>query len=307
VPRSVILSVLFHLAVFVLGYVGLPGLKPPPPLTETPIMVEVVDVSDITRAPPPKREDVKKPEPKKQPPKQEAEPEPAPEPEPPAPPEPPKRAETPPPPPPEPEPEPEIAAVPPPPQPKPEAKKKPEPKPEPKAKPKPKASPVLAKVVPKRKPKAPDAFASVLKTVKALKNVPLEKKPAPTPKGDFEASIAKALNAPSARGDTVEKVTISEIDLVKQQIARCWNVQGGYKGIEEMSVEIWVAMNPDGTVRQARILDAARFANDPFKKAFAESAYRAVLNKRCQPFKLPAEKYTHWKTMKLNFDPRDML
>jgi len=26
-----------------------------------------------------------------------------------------------------------------------------------------------------------------------------------------------------------------------------------------------------------------------------------------EPFKLPPEKYERWKTMKLNFDPRDML
>ena len=234
---SVIISFLLHAAVFVAAYVGLPGLKPPPVLTETPVIVELVEVSDITRAPPPKREPAKKAEPK---------------PEPPKPPEPPQRAEPAPPPPapPAPEPEPEIAAVPAP-QPKPKAKKKPEPKPEPKPVPeaKPKPSQVLAKVKPKRKPTAPDAFASVLKTVKALKSVPEEKpkKATAKPKDDFQAAIQQALQSNTATSDVVEKLTISEIDLVKHQIMQCWNVQGGYKGIEDLAVEIFVAMNPDGT------------------------------------------------------------
>lgn len=304
--NAVVVSVLFHVGIFAVAYFGLPGVKPLPILTETPIMIELVEVSDETRAPPPKREAEKQTKPRPEKPEKEVKS------EPPKPPEPPKRAEAPPPPPapPEPAPEPEVAAVPPP-QPKPKAKKKPEPEDKPKPDAKPTPSKVLAKVKPKRKPAPVDAFASVLKTVERLKSEPRkaepDKKKADKPKDDFEARIAQALVSRSVSRDVAEKLTISEIDLVRQQIMRCWNVQGGYKGIENMSVEIWVAMNPDGTVRQARIENASDYARDPFKKAFAESAYRAVLNKRCQPFKLPPEKYNRWKTMTLNFDPRDML
>jgi len=35
----------------------------------------------------------------------------------------------------------------------------------------------------------------------------------------------------------------------------------------------------------------------------AESALRAVLNPRCQPFKLPPDRYEAWQVMELNFDP----
>ena len=67
-----------------------------------------------------------------------------------------------------------------------------------------------------------------------------------------------------------------------------------------------MAMNPDATVREARILDQGRLHSDPFFRAAAESALRAVLNPRCNPLKLPLEKYNQWRNMILIFDPRDM-
>jgi hypothetical protein len=74
-----------------------------------------------------------------------------------------------------------------------------------------------------------------------------------------------------------------------------------------MTVEIRVTMNPDGTVRDAQVQDNARMTADPFYRAMAESALRAVLNPRCQPFKLPKDRYDVWQTLALNFDPREML
>ena len=73
-----------------------------------------------------------------------------------------------------------------------------------------------------------------------------------------------------------------------------------------MQISIRITMTPEGRVRTARILDQSRMSSDPFYRTMAESALRAVLNPRCQPFKLPPEKYARWKNMKLNFDPKDM-
>ena len=65
-------------------------------------------------------------------------------------------------------------------------------------------------------------------------------------------------------------------------------------------------MKPDATDREARIHDQRRLQSDPFFRAAAESALRAVLNPRCNPLKLPPDKYQQWQTMTLNFDPKDM-
>ena len=122
----------------------------------------------------------------------------------------------------------------------------------------------------------------------------------------FERQTAKALASLSRRYATSRPLTISEIDLVRQQIAGCWNLPAGAKDAENLVIEIWVAMNPDGTVRQARIKQQQRMLTDSFFRAAAESALRAVLNKRCQPFKLPRKKYDRWKTMTLVFNPKEM-
>ena len=295
--QSVGYSFLLHVSVATVAYFGLPHISRAPLPVEAPVMVEIVTVAEETNVPPPEPET--KPEPKK------VEP-------PPPPPEPPKVAAAKPPPPappPEPEPEPEVAAVPPPQTPKP----KPKPKPEAKPKPKPKAPGRLVRAQPKRKPKPPDALVSVLKTVEDLKEQPRqpkekekEKKKEEKKEESLSTQIAKALKAPARHYDAALPMTISEIDLVRQQIARCWNLPAGAREAENLVIEIWVAMNPDGTVREARIRDTARMTSDLFFRAAAESALRAILNPRCNPLRLPREKYEHWKTMTLNFNPREM-
>ncbi len=211
-----------------------------------------------------------------------------------------------------------VAAIPPPPEPKPEPKpkpepeKKPEPKPEVKPEPKPAAPVELAEVKPKRKPKPPDPFASVLKTVEDLKKQPPRPKAEQAPekqpekKESFESQIAKALQTPRRNFNPMLPLTISEIDLVRQQLARCWNLPAGAKDADDLIIEIRTVMNPDGTVREARIQNQSRMQGDPFFRAAAESALRAVLNPRCSPLKLPPEKYDQWQTMTLTFNPKEM-
>ena len=289
---ALVYSVLFHAVIMVIGYFGLPYIQREAVMTDTPIMVEIVNVSELTNAPPPKPKPEKKPEPK-------AEKKPPPPPK-----KPPKTAAPPPPPPAK---DPEVAALPA--EPKPKAKPKPKPKPE--AKPKPKPIRKLAKAKPRHKPKPPDAFTSVLKTVEKLKAraAPKEKKKEdkkPEKKETFEQQMAQALMSRTARHDPLRSLAISEIDLVRQQIRECWSLPAGAKEAEDLSIEIRMAMNPDGTVRQARILDQNRLQSDPFFRAAAESALRAVLNPHCNPLKLPPEKYQQWQNMILIFDPRDM-
>jgi hypothetical protein len=107
--------------------------------------------------------------------------------------------------------------------------------------------------------------------------------------------------------DRSKALTLSEIDAVRQQIARCWNLPAGAKDVEETVIDVSVTMNPDGMVREAHLKGGgARMRTDSFYRAVAESALRAVLNPRCQPFKLPREKYDQWKNMTLSFNPREM-
>jgi hypothetical protein len=98
-------------------------------------------------------------------------------------------------------------------------------------------------------------------------------------------------------------VTASEIEGVRNKIRPCWNAFGGAK--EAPIVTLIVDMNQDGTPVKAEIKETGRYNNDPVFRAAADSAYRAIMNPRCQPWPLSPEKYTSWRTITFNFDPRD--
>jgi hypothetical protein len=301
-------SVIFHLAVLTAGYISLPYWRDSLPPLESIIVVDMVELGEKTNVPPPKVAPEPKQEPAKTPP-------------PPTP----QAATPPPPPPPPPAPAQSAAATPAPAPPKeavepaPKAEQKAEPKPEPpkpaeaKPEPKPQVPAELAKAKPMKKPAPPDPFASVLKTVENLKQTqqqkPDEAKKAPpkaAPQESFEASIQKAVSSSKSNFNPNERISITDIDLVRSQIAQCWNPPAGAKDAGSLVTEIRVWMNQNGTVQKAEIQNTARVYADPYYRAMAETALRAVLNPRCQPFKLPPERYSDWSTMLLAFDPKEM-
>ncbi|MEE8279285.1 MAG: energy transducer TonB [Alphaproteobacteria bacterium] len=293
--RAMIYSAMLHLSVAVVAVLGLPVLSDREPVVDRPVVVEMVRFAEETTPPPspPKREP-----PKPTPPRRIA-----PQPEPVKP----KAVEIPPP--------PKAVAIPPPP-PK-TALAKPEPKPEPKPKVKPKPKPKVTKVVPKPKPRAnklakvqprpkpltprEDFIAPVLKNLSREKRRPTETKP---PEKVAERAVP-ALPPPRPSVDL--RMTVSELDAIRRQIEACWSLPAGARDAENLVVDIRVIMNPDGTVRQASIVDLSRMAADSFFRAAAESARRAVLNPRCNPLKLPLKKYKQWQTFTLSFNPRDMI
>jgi hypothetical protein len=101
------------------------------------------------------------------------------------------------------------------------------------------------------------------------------------------------------------QLSTSEIDLVKEQIERCWIIPAGARDAANLTPEFRVYMNQDGTVRMAELMNADRLS-DPFFQAASESAKRALLNPTCQPLKLPPDKYNQWQTFTITFDPKDL-
>jgi hypothetical protein len=130
-----------------------------------------------------------------------------------------------------------------------------------------------------------------------------------TPKPDAPLpELAKSpVRSSENRFDVTAKLSISELDAIRDQIADCWLVPAGAKNAEDLIVDIFVRMNPDGTVRAADIKDKGRMRTDPFFRTAAESAIRALRNPRCSPLRLPLDKYELWKTFTIGFNPRDLL
>lgn len=131
-----------------------------------------------------------------------------------------------------------------------------------------------------------------------LKNL-ASRQPAPQVQAQGPAQKSSQPVAPLAA-----ELSTSEIDLVKQQIEACWNVPAGARDAENLRPEFRVMMNADGTVRAAQLLNPN--PSDSFFQAAAESANRALLNPRCQPLKLPLDKYDQWQTFTITFDPKDL-
>lgn len=107
-------------------------------------------------------------------------------------------------------------------------------------------------------------------------------------------------------GKSSEPLSAGEMNKVRKQFSKCWNLPPGAREAKSLEVDINVVMNPDGMVRQAKIQNRRKMGQDPLYRSTAESALRAVLNKRCQPIKLPPAKYEQWKSMLLTFNPKDM-
>jgi len=200
----------------------------------------------------------------------------------------------------------------------PPAPPKPKPIPEPVI---PKAAPVVEpkkaqpekKVTPKTpEPKTPtpkketseDRFKSLLASVEKVR----QKAPVSTvPTEPEELRVSEGIEGGS-EGSLSQILTISERDLIANQLSKCWLVDAGKEGIDNMIIEIRTQVNKDGSVRDVKILN---MPSDPVKRSVAESARRAVLvcdkKEDESPFKILAEKYAdhygEWKSMILRFNP----
>ncbi len=97
-------------------------------------------------------------------------------------------------------------------------------------------------------------------------------------------------------------LSVTELDLIRRQLQACWNVPAAAKDAKNMYVDIRVEMNPDATVRDAKVVGS----NGNLQVA-KDSALRAVKNPKCNPLKLPMDRYSEWKVIKIRFDPQHIL
>jgi hypothetical protein len=320
--RGLALSAALHLSLGAVLVLGLPTLFSPRTPEEMPIAVQLVTMGPETRAthpnpnmpqreaklePPLPGPPAEKPPPQPTPPKPAPPPSSAeapPEPPAPAPPEPkplppapstpaveqPKQAELPPPP-----PLPEPKPLPPPPPPKPAVEA---------AAPKP---PARAQQIARNEAKAeakkynPGQFDALLRNLAAQDTPPSPDAPPQT----MQVASGRASAQPHA--PLGSQLSASEMDMVREQISRCWNIPAGARDATDLVVEIRVVVLPDGNVQQATIVDQGRVAADPFFRAAAESARRAFFNPACRPLRLPPDKYEIWKDMTVAFSPKDVL
>lgn len=269
-------SAWFHAFLLILAVFGLPSILSPK-LPEEPqaITVELLPISEMTNIKPsePTPEPQKKPEKPAE--KQQAKPSP-----------PVKSAET-------------KAPLPPAPVPAPKTEEKKE---KPKEKEKEKEKKPDEKKEEKKKPKEDDLEA-ILKAVRETAQKEKEKEKPEPAKSDQQAE--KAL---STRYDETMPLSMSEIDAIRSQIAPCWNVPAGAKDAHELVIVIHIELDQTGALIKVELANESkdRYSQDSFFRAAADSAIRAV--RQCTPLKgLPADKFQTWRSLDINFNPKEML
>ena len=99
-----------------------------------------------------------------------------------------------------------------------------------------------------------------------------------------------------------DKLTISELDMIRRQFIACWNIPAGAKNIESLQVMVKITLDEEGNVVSSKLLNK-RNVNNSFYRAASESALRAVRHPACKKLKVPEKKYKVWKNITLNFDP----
>ena len=102
-----------------------------------------------------------------------------------------------------------------------------------------------------------------------------------------------------------EKLTISELDMIRKQFYDCWIVPAGAKNIKDLVVSIELKLDEDGNVVFSKLINDKNL-KDSFFRAAAESAIRAVNHPDCKKLKVPKKKYDVWKSLILDFNPSIM-
>ena len=149
-------------------------------------------------------------------------------------------------------------------------------------------------------------------------------KPKPKPEEDFSiASMLKDLRNEKSNNSIEDEKTeeesnqtdedktnenmilsISEIDLLRQQLSSCWNAPAGAVIERGMKVTISAKVQQNMKVfeNSVRIIDTNISKSNAFYGPITDSAMRTLLNPECTPLKLPKDKYKLWKNLTITFD-----
>ena len=148
---------------------------------------------------------------------------------------------------------------------------------------------------PKPKPKEDFSIASMLKDLRndksnnIVEKEDLKKEKQQTGKNEESESMV---------------LSISEIDLLRQQLSLCWNAPAGaiINVGDKVTISAKVQQNMKVFENSVRIVDTNISKSNPFYGPITDSAMRTLLNPECTPLKLPKDKYSLWKNLTITFD-----
>ena len=100
------------------------------------------------------------------------------------------------------------------------------------------------------------------------------------------------------------EVSISEMDLVIQQLRSCFNPRAGTQIVGNEMVKIRAEIDRNAYVRKdtVQIIDTNISKSNPYYESITESAVATLYNPLCSKLKLPLNKYESWKDLKITID-----
>ena len=102
-------------------------------------------------------------------------------------------------------------------------------------------------------------------------------------------------------------LTTGEKDALRIAVQNCWNVGSLSSEALRTTVVVAVSLSEDGrpVTGSIEMLSATGGSGEAAKQAY-EAARRAVIRCGANGFKLPAEKYDHWRDIEMTFNPEKM-
>ena len=119
----------------------------------------------------------------------------------------------------------------------------------------------------------------------------------------YETSGSSGMDLAANIKENLE-VSISEMDLVIQQLRSCFNPRAGTQIVGDEMVKISAKIDRAANVRKdtVQIIDTNISKSNPYYKAITESAVATLYNPLCSQLKLPLDKYESWKDLKITID-----
>ena len=160
-------------------------------------------------------------------------------------------------------------------------------------------SDVIIKANPKPKPKEKFTVDSLLKDLRNEKSIQNKKE------DEIKEKIDNDIKKDEVKNENKNvQLSISEIDLLRQQLSSCWIAPAGAVIEKGMLVKISAKLQQNRKIYSdsVRIIDTNISKSNPFYGPITESAMRTLLNPDCIPLKLPEKKYNLWKNLTITFD-----
>jgi hypothetical protein len=100
------------------------------------------------------------------------------------------------------------------------------------------------------------------------------------------------------------EISISEMDLVIQQLRSCFNPRAGTQIVGNEMVKIRAEIDRNAYVIKdtVQIIDTNISRSNPYYEAITESAAATLYNPICSKLRLPLNKYESWKDLTITID-----